>query len=68
MADKTEVLSSVKPGDYTVLAQAIYEEFKARKKRREHLEKHWAEIDRQLRMEPELSHKVGANGRPDPRK
>jgi hypothetical protein len=68
MADQPTVQQRIESTDAPKIATAILEEWKARKKRREHLEKHWKEIDRQLRMEPEISHKLGLNGRPDPRR
>lgn len=68
MPDQAEVSRSVEVTDYKPIADALQAEWKARKKRREHLEKHWAEIDRQLRMEPEFSHKLGLNGKVDPRR
>ncbi|KKK63361.1 hypothetical protein LCGC14_2995060, partial [marine sediment metagenome] len=48
--------------DLSSIAEMIIQEWKDRKKRREILEKHWDEIDRQLRMEPELSHKSDIKG------
>ncbi len=68
MPDPAAVSYSLEPGDYRPLAEAVYVEWKDRKKRRDHLEKHWKEIDRQLRMEPELSHKLGINGQVDPKR
>lgn len=58
---ETTVLSELPSTDYRLIADAIRQEFTERKKRRSHLEKQWKEIDRQLRMEPELSHKMGIN-------
>ena len=68
MAKKSTVSVSdqIEPGDLPKIADTIIEEHRARKKRRENLEKHWDEIDRQLRMEPEVSHKMLANGQRDP--
>jgi hypothetical protein len=60
------VSARIEPGDLPRIAESIVAEFKARKERRKTLEKHWDEIDRQLRMEPELSHKKLANGQLDP--
>ncbi len=55
----TTAVSSINEPDFKDVAEAIHEEWKARKKRRDDLEKQWNEIDRQLKMEPELSHKMG---------
>lgn len=52
--------------DWEWIADYIGEEHFRRKKDREKLEKHWAEIDRQLRMEPDTRRKLDANGQPDP--
>jgi len=48
--------------DFDSVSKAIVQEWKDRKKRRDDLEKHWDEIDRQLRMQPELSHKSDIKG------
>lgn len=56
-----QVDETVGPADYRKVAEAIETEWKARKERRKDLEKHWQEVDRQLRMEPDLSHKMGVN-------
>lgn len=68
MPTKSEVSVSdqISDKDFPLIAEAIVEELKARKKRREDLEKHWDEIDRQLRMEPEKSHKLNSSGKVDP--
>lgn len=60
------VSGSIEVKDFPLIAEAIVEEWKARKKRRKDLEKHWDEIDRQLRMEPEISHKLDNRGNKDP--
>ena len=49
--------------DFSSVAEMIIQEHKDRKKRREILEKHWDEIDRQLAMKPELSHKTNTKGK-----
>jgi hypothetical protein len=62
MPKKTEIRDSI-PADLRMkVAESIIEEWRGRKRRRKDLEKHWKEIDRQLRMEPELSHKTTASG------
>ena len=53
----------IDPTDFSSIAEMIIQEWKDRKTRREDLEKHWDEIDRQLRMEPELSHKSDVKGK-----
>jgi len=51
--------------DLPLIAEQIVNEYTERKKRREDLEKLWKEVDRQLRMEPELSHKKGPGNKVD---
>lgn len=63
---EVSVSAQIEQSDFPKIAETIVEEYKARKKRRESLEKHWDEVDRQLRMEPEFSHKLMANGKRDP--
>ena len=58
MANDVSVKSLIEAVDYRRIAQAVVAEYEARKKRRGDLEKIWGEIDRQLRMEPEKSHKM----------
>lgn len=65
-AKNVSVSDQIETKDLPKIAETIIEEFKARKKRRENLEKHWDEVDRQLRMEPELSHKKDIDGRINP--
>jgi len=64
------VTSRLKSGDLDEgtlrrLGEAIHDEFTSRKNRRKDAERDWSEIDRQLRMEPEVSHKLLPNGRRD---
>ncbi|MEE9158912.1 MAG: hypothetical protein V3U60_11060 [Gammaproteobacteria bacterium] len=54
--------------DLPLIAEQIVNEYDERKKRREDPEKMWVEVDRQVAMEPELSHKMGSNGKVDPNK
>jgi len=61
-----EFTDKFSPDDFTGIAEQIVSEFDSRKNRRSDMEKMWAEVDRQLRMEPETSHKLGANGQVDP--
>ena len=61
MASDVSVTPKIEKGDFSKIAAAIVAEFEARQKRRGDLEKIWASIDRQLRMEPELSHKMNQN-------
>lgn len=53
--------------DFDLIADHIFEVWTRRKNKRRDdlLDKKWAEIDRQLRMEPNNVHKVLPNGRPD---
>jgi len=59
---------SIDTADLPLIAEQIVCEYDGRKKRREDLERQWAEVDRQLKMEPELSHKMNANNKVDPSK
>ena len=52
--------------DQDSLCEFIIEEKNKRCEDRKHLEKLWKDIDRQLRMEPDLSHKKDHNGRDIP--
>lgn len=54
--------------DWNQIAEQIVETWTDRKNSRNNLEKEWKEIDRQLRMEPDITHKLDASGRPDNRK
>lgn len=44
--------------DFSTIAEFIVDEHRSRKSRRRHLEKVWAEVDRQVRMEPDLRRKT----------
>ena len=59
------VTNQIKTDDFKIVAETIVADLEKRRKNRSHLEKQWKEIDRQLRMEPELSHKQQANGQLD---
>ena len=48
--------------DFSSISEMIIQEHKDRKKRRDTLEKHWDEVDRQVAMKPELSHKTDTKG------
>ena len=61
MPKKVKIADRIAPDLRRKVAEHIVDEWRGRKKRRADLEKHWDEIDRQLRMEPELSHKMDAN-------
>lgn len=54
--------------DWEWIADYIGEEHHRRKKDRKHLELHWGEIDRQLRMEPDVRRKMDVDGNIDARK
>ena len=56
----------VKPSDFDHIADYICEEYSRRKKDRKHLDHVIGEIDRQVSMRPDRSHKmkVGENGLP----
>ncbi len=51
--------------DLPLIAEQIVNEYDERKKRRAPEEKIWAEVDRQVAMIPELSHKLNANNKVD---
>lgn len=57
------------PDDFPLIAQHIKDEWERRKNDpvRKDLEKQWDQIDRQLRMEPNLRHKMDRDGRIIPR-
>lgn len=54
--------------DFAYIAEHICDEAETRKQKRSTLEKHWKEIDRQVLMKPEISHKMFTNGKMDPDK
>lgn len=62
MPDEVSFQDKISPSDLPVIAQQLYDEYMRRKDARKDLEKHWKDIDRQLRMEPETSHKRGPQG------
>lgn len=64
MPEKPISLRQLTDNDLPKIAEQICVEYRERKERRKDLEKHWKEIDRQLRMEPELSHKKTRGGDP----
>lgn len=51
--------------DWKVISDHVQDVLSSRKKARKDLEKHWDEIDRQVRMEPDDSHKRLSNGQLD---
>lgn len=59
------VSSSINPTDFKHISETIIDEHAERRQRRRHLERHWREIDRQVAMIPERSHKQTPNGRID---
>ncbi|KKL72551.1 hypothetical protein LCGC14_2083790, partial [marine sediment metagenome] len=61
--EKAVSISNFTDKDFSSVAEMIIQEHKDRKKRRETLEKHWDEVDRQLAMKPELSHKSNTAGK-----
>lgn len=54
--------------DWDHVAEFVMDVFSHRKQRRSDRERQWKEIDRQLAMVPNLSHKTLGNGQPDTRK
>lgn len=61
MAEKKKVMRR----DFDTIAEYICDEHKRRKDNRKYLEKQWDEIDRQIRMEPDTSYKLNADGSVD---
>lgn len=51
--------------DWNHIANCIYEKYKERKQRRADREKMWAEVDRQIRLEPDVVSKRHADGDAD---
>jgi hypothetical protein len=54
--------------DFDTIAEFVIDEYKTRQKKRSTREKQWAEIDRQIDMEPDISHKLMPNGQIDNKK
>jgi hypothetical protein len=51
--------------DWDYIAEFVIDEYNKRKRDRNSLERIWADIDRQIAMEPDVSYKKLANGKPD---
>jgi hypothetical protein len=62
---KVEKKRAFDASDWAHIAETVKDDFETRKRNRLILEKHWKEIDRQVAMEPDLSHKQLANGQMD---
>ena len=50
--------------EFDKIAEFIVDTHRTRKEKRRIREKHWSEIDRQLRLEPDVKSKLTANGQP----
>tara|TARA_R100001530_G_scaffold65796_2_gene47123 strand:- start:2557 stop:4392 length:1836 start_codon:yes stop_codon:yes gene_type:complete len=61
--DKPKKKRKFTAADFSTIAEFIVEEHANRKDRRKHLEKVWAEVDRQIRMEPDLRRKLDTNNK-----
>ena len=61
--NSVSILDTIEEKDFKSISEMIVQEWKDRKKRRGDLEKHWDEVDRQLKMQPELSHKTDIRGK-----
>ncbi|MGI9411551.1 MAG: hypothetical protein ACR2OV_15840 [Hyphomicrobiaceae bacterium] len=48
--------------DFDIAAEQIIDDFNTRQRKRADLEQHWKEIDRQVRMEPDISFKTNDSG------
>lgn len=57
------ILDTIEKKDFKSISEMIVQEWKDRKKRRKYLEEQWDEVDRQLKMQPELSHKIDIHGK-----
>ncbi len=57
------VRTEIREADLPKIAESIIDEWKARKEHRKDSEKIWDEVDRQLSMVPELSHKQDTSGK-----
>ena len=70
LVESGEVSTADQPSeqDFDEIAESIYLEYKRRKTNRRGLERHWKEIDRQLKMQPINPHKRLPSGRIDVRK
>lgn len=51
--------------DWSVISDFVKDTLDTRKRERKDLEKAWKEIDRQVAMKPEISHKLNADGTPN---
>jgi hypothetical protein len=54
--------------DLDMIGEQVIDEWATRKRERATREKHWADIDRQIAMEPETAYKMLPDGKPDIRK
>lgn len=52
--------------DFATISEYVTDTLDSRKQARKDREKLWKDIDRQVEMTPDISHKLDANGRPDP--
>lgn len=70
MAEKSISLrdKQIDVADLPQIAEQVCAEYEGRQTRRSDLEKQWDEVDRQVAMIPETSHKKSANGQTDPNK
>lgn len=59
-------MSKVMKRDFEYLGEYIHDELETRKKNRKSLDYQIKEIDRQIDMVPDVSHKLGMDGRRDP--
>lgn len=66
--NKVEEKKKFEESDFEKIATMVCDELSDRKKKRADLEKQWKEVDRQLRMEPDVTYKMGANNQKDPNK
>src|SRR3990167_2192284 len=54
--------------DFDTIAEFVIDEYETRRKKRSTREKQWTEIDRQIDMEPDITHKRMPNGEIDSKK
>lgn len=62
MSEVIEKNSKFSPDDFVKITETIIEELRRREKRRKDREKIWKEVDRQLRMQPEVKYKKSHDG------
>lgn len=65
MPEVKEIRKKVTKADFRRIADFVVEEYTRRKRERAPLERQWADIDRQIRMEPDIAFKKDGRGNMD---